>query len=267
LKRQTSLIEKNIVPHAEFEAAENRHLQAQARLAVAESQLQSASNQLLDAELKLSYTQVAASWPNEDSANENLDDFRYVGTRLVNEGQLVAPNSPLFDIVSLNPLLVEVDVIEKDYPKIHVGMEATISTEAFPTETFKGKVLRIAPVLSSDSRQARLELLVDNQDLKLKPGMYANVVFVFNEHENVWSVDVDTPFRKQDGYIIFVADKSTGTVKMINVELGLVENGMVELVGVPSIDGPVVVLGQHLLQDGQLFKVAGESDSSASPKM
>ncbi|MDR1487233.1 MAG: TolC family protein, partial [Deltaproteobacteria bacterium] len=104
LKRQTSLIEKNIVPHAEFEAAENRHLQAQARLAVAESQLQSASNQLLDAELKLSYTQVAASWPNGDSANENLDDFRYVGTRLVNEGQLVAPNSPLFDIVSLNPL-------------------------------------------------------------------------------------------------------------------------------------------------------------------
>lgn len=254
LRRQTSLTKKSIVTQSDFEAAENRRLQAVARLQVAESQLQSASNQLADAELRLSYTRVVASWPEA-----GLGGPRYVGSRLVDEGQLVTANTPLFELVSLDPLLVVVDVIEKDYPKFSVGMEARLSTEAFPGQTFTAKVLRVAPVLSSDSRQARLELEVANPSLLLKPGMYADVVFVFNERQNVWSVAEDVPFRRQDGFVIFEADSETGTVSQVRVNLGLVEDGRVELVDADPINKRVVTLGQHLLQDGQNFRVAGDN--------
>jgi RND family efflux transporter MFP subunit len=254
LRRQTSLTKKSIVTQSDFEAAENRRLQAVARLQVAESQLQSASNQLADAELRLSYTRVVASWPEA-----SLGGPRYVGSRLVDEGQLVTANTPLFELVSLDPLLVVVDVIEKDYPKFSVGMEARLSTEAFPGQTFTAKVLRVAPVLSSDSRQARLELEVANPSLLLKPGMYADVVFVFNERQNVWSVAEDVPFRRQDGFVIFEADSETGTVSQVRVNLGLVEDGRVELVDADPINKRVVTLGQHLLQDGQNFRVAGDN--------
>ena len=260
MRRQSSLTRKSIVTQSEFEAAQNKLLQAQARLDVAESQTQSARNQLADAELRLSYTKVAASWPESEGS---AADYRYVGARLVSEGQLVTANTPLYELVSIDPLLVEVDVIEKDYPKFYPGMEATLSTEAFPDQTFKAKVLRVAPVLSSDSRQARVELEVGNTDLRLKPGMYADVVFVFEERRDVWSVAEDVPFRRQDGYVVFVADPSTGTVTKVPVELGLLENGRVELKGVERIDGPVVVLGQHLLQDGQGYRVAGGVDSES----
>lgn len=254
LRRQTSLTKKSIVTQSDFEAAENRRLQAVARLQVAESQLQSASNQLADAELRLSYTRVVASWPEA-----GLGGPRYVGSRLADEGQLVTANTPLFELVSLDPLLVVVDVIEKDYPKFFVGMEARLSTEAFPGQTFTAKVLRVAPVLSSDSRQARLELEVANPSLLLKPGMYADVVFVFNERQNVWSVAEDVPFRRQDGFVIFEADSETGTVSQVRVNLGLVEDGRVELVDADPINKRVVTLGQHLLQDGQNFRVAGDN--------
>ncbi|MDR2368944.1 MAG: efflux RND transporter periplasmic adaptor subunit [Deltaproteobacteria bacterium] len=253
MRRQSSLTKKNIVTQSDFEAAQNKLLQAQARLDVAKSQLRSASNQLADADLRLSYTKVVASWPEQKPG-----ETRYVSSRLANEGQLVTANTPLFEVVSLDPLLVVVDVIEKDYPKFFPGMEATLSTEAFPGEIFTAKVLRVAPVLSNDSRQARLELEVSNPDLKLKPGMYADVVFVFNEHKGVWSVADDVPFRRQEGYVIFKADVSSGTVSQIPVTLGLNENGRVELIGVEPLEAPVVTLGQHLLQDGQPFKVADE---------
>ncbi|MDR2442911.1 MAG: efflux RND transporter periplasmic adaptor subunit [Deltaproteobacteria bacterium] len=262
MRRQSNLTKKSIVTQSEFEAVQNKLLQAKARVDVAESQLQSAGNQLADAQLKLSYTKITANWPQNDSVT---GDYRYVGSRLVSEGQLVTANTPLYELVSIDPLLVDVSVIEKDYPKFFPGMEATLSTEAFPGQTFTAKVLRVAPVLSSDSRQARLELEVANPDLKLKPGMYADVVFVFEEHKNVWSVAEDVPFRRVDGYVIFVADPQKETVTQVPVTLGLTENGFVELVGVEKIDGPIVILGQHLLQDGHGYKEAGAIGESTSP--
>jgi RND family efflux transporter MFP subunit len=259
MARQASLTQKSIVTQSEYEAAENRLLQAEARLDVAASQLESARNQLADAELRLSYTMVRASWPGGPAGG-----FRYVGQRLADAGTLVVANTPILELVSLDPLLVVVDVMEKDYPRIAPGMEAAIATEAYPGEAFVGRVARVAPVLSADSRQARVELEVANPGLRLKPGMFAEVLFVFEERPGAWSVAQDVPFRRHDGYVIFVADPLSRTVKERPVTLGIVEGDRVELVGSEPIGGPVVVLGQHLLTDGQPYLLPGEG-AAAEP--
>jgi len=254
MQRQSSLASKRIVPPAELETAENKLRQAEARLAVAESQLSAARSQLADAELKLSYTQVNADWPE--------DDHRYIGRRLVEEGGLVTANTPIFTLVSLDPLLVVVEVLEKDYPRLRVGQEADLRTEAWPGETFRARVARVAPVLSAETRQARVELEVGNPDQRLKPGMFAEVVFVFKEVENVWSVPLDVPLRRQEGFVIFVADPESKTVRLLPVTLGLVDGGRVELLDVPPLDRPVVFLGQHLLADGQAYHLAPSEEET-----
>jgi len=248
MNRQSSLAGKRIVPQAELETAENKLRQAEARRAVAESQLSAARSQLADADLKLSYTKVSAAWPE--------GDHRYIGRRLVDEGGLVTANTPILTLVSLAPLLVVVDVLEKDYPRLRVGQEADLRTEAWPGETFRARVARVAPVLSAETRQARVELEVANPDLRLKPGMFAEVAFVFREVENVWSVPLDVPFRRREGFVIFLADPENKTVRLLPVTLGLVDGGRVELVEAPPLDQPVVFLGQHLLSDGQGYKPA-----------
>ncbi len=256
MSRQSSLADKRIVSQSDFEATENKLRQAEARTRVAESQLEAARSQLADAALKLSYTQVSATWPEGGG--------RWVGERLVDEGDLVTANTPLLSVVSLDPLLVVVEVIEKDYPKIQPGQEAELRTEAWPGEVFRGRVVRVAPVLSASSRQARVELAVANPDRRLKPGMFAEVVFIFRELRDVWSVPQDVPFRRQEGFVIFVADPATKTVRLRPVTLGLVDNGRVELVGAAPIDGPVIFLGQHLLEDGQAYRLPDElSDAPA----
>lgn len=231
--------------------------QAQARLMLAESQLSVAESQLADAALRLSYTEINATWPEEGP--------RWIGERLADEGDLLTANTPFLSVVSLNPLLVVVEVIERDYPKIRNGQVAELRTEAFPGEVFTGRVVRVAPVLSANTRQARVELEVSNKDLRLKPGMFTEVRFIFKEVENVWSVPQDVPFQRAEGLVIFVADPDNGTVKLQTVELGLVEDGRVELVGSPPIDGPVVFLGQHLLEDGQAYSVPGGSYPGKAP--
>jgi RND family efflux transporter MFP subunit len=187
-----------------------------------------------------------------------------VGARLADTGALVAANTPILDVVSLDPLLVVVDVIEKDYPRISVGMEASVRAEAFPGRTFQATVKRVAPVLSASSRQARVELEVPNPGLKLKPGMYAEAVFTFDRREGVWSVAADVPYRKYDGHVIFVADPATGKVEERRVRLGIREGDRVELLDSGPIEGPVVTMGQHLLRDGQAYRVPGAEPVPAS---
>ncbi len=259
MARQSSLADKRIVTQADFEAAENKLRQAEARLLVAESQLEGAKSQLADAELRLSYTQVSAAWPEGGP--------RWVGERLANEGDLLTANTPIFTVVGLDPLLVVVEVMEKDYPKIKVGQEAELRTEAWPGEVFRGRVVRVAPVLSASTRQARVELEVANPDFRLKPGMFTEVAFIFKEIREVWSVPQDVPFRRREGFIIFVADPETRIVKLRPVTLGLIEDGRVELVATQPIDGPVVVLGQHLLEDGQAYRLpeVPEDGGAAQP--
>lgn len=259
MTRQQSLSEKSIITQSDFEATENRLSQAEARQGVAVSQLSGARSQLEDAELRLSYTQINAVWPEGGS--------RWVGERLVSEGDLLTANTPILTIVGLDQLLVVVEVIEKDYPKIRVGQEAELLTEAWPGEVFTGRVVRVAPILSASTRQARVELEVENKDLRLKPGMFAEVIFIFQEFKNVWSVPQDLPFRRQEGFVIFVADEANSTVKMQPVTLGLVEDGWVELVGSPPLAAPVVFLGQHLLDDGFIYREPGvEAKKSNKPE-
>lgn len=254
LARQASLADKRITPQSEYEAYQNKKAQAEARLMLAGSQLSVAQSQLADAALKLSYTEISATWPE--------DGPRWIGERLADEGDLLTANTPLLTVVSLDPLLVVVEVIERDYPKIRVGQVAELRTEAWPGEVFTGKVVRVAPVLSTNTRQARVELEVANPDLRLKPGMFTEVLFVFKEIQNVWSVPQDVPFRRREGFVIFVADPETSTVKLQPVDLGLVEDGRVELAGATPIEKPVVFLGQHLLDDGQAYSIPGAVDKN-----
>ncbi|MDR2350792.1 MAG: efflux RND transporter periplasmic adaptor subunit [Deltaproteobacteria bacterium] len=264
MARQKNLSSKNIVSRSEYETAENQLKQTEARLMISGSQLEAARNQLRDAELRLSYARVRASWPGDGEGETG--GYRYVGSRLVDAGALVTANTPLFEVVSLDPLLVVVDIIEKDYPKIFPGMEASVRTEAFAGETFKGSVKRVAPILSQDSRQARVEIEVANPGLRLKPGMYAEVIFVFNERRGVWSVNQDVPFRKNEGYVIFVANPETRTVTERRVELGLREGEKVELLDSGPIEGQIVSLGQHLLTDGQGYMLPGDNTRPASAR-
>ncbi len=61
-----------------------------------------------------------------------------------------------------------------------------------------------------------------------------------------------------------MADPETHTVKMLPVTLGLADRGRVELVDSPPIDGPVVFIGQHLLEDGQGYKLPEEAGEATA---
>ena len=86
------------------------------------------------------------------------------------------PNAPLMTVADLSMVWVTANVQEKDIHYVHDGDPATATFAAYPSETFRGKVLFVADVLDPDTRTAKVRIAINNEDGRLRPAMFATVV-------------------------------------------------------------------------------------------
>jgi len=251
MDRYRKLSDSGFVSDTQYDEALTQVLSAEAQLEVAQAQVTRAEAILQSVRIQLQYTQVRAAWSGDDSA-------RYVAERFVDEGDVVGTNDPMFRVVDLDPLLATVYVTEADYPNVHVGDPVEVRTDAYPGVTFSGEVIRIAPVFSATSRQALVELLLANPDLRLKPGMFIRADLTLERHENVLNIPQLAIIRRDNHNGIFLVDGGGETVRWVEVETGILEGDRVEILS-PEIAGRVVILGQQLLEDGTSITITNDT--------
>jgi HlyD family secretion protein len=121
-----------------------------------------------------------------------------ITTRIVDNGEMVAAGSPLFDIVDLDKLYLKVYVPEKEIGKIHLGLPAQIYTDAFPDQPFSAILRYIASGAEFTPKEVqtpdeRVKLvyavklyLNENPEHKLTPGLPADAVIRWQE-ESPWA--------------------------------------------------------------------------------
>ena len=241
-ERTKALRKKKIASESQLDAAESEFKTQQAKLKVATAQISQKEAALEMAKVRLSYARIKVT-------ENNNSGYKVVGERFVDEGAMLAPNTPIVSIIDIEKLIAAIHVIGRDYPKIQAGQEAVISTDAFPGCTFKGKVIRIAPILKEKSREARVEIEIPNVQKLLKPGMFVRVHIQFDVHDNATVVPVAALVKKNGNQGVFIADLKENKARFIPVTVGIV-NGIQAEVLSPVITGAVVTLGHHLLEDG-----------------
>jgi len=241
-ERTVALREKKIASESQLDAAESEYKTQQAKLQVANAQVSQKQAALNMAKVRLSYTRIRVP-PNHASQQ------RVVGERFVDEGSMLAPNTPIVSILDIGTLIGVINVIERDYPKIKPGLPAVINTDAFPGQTFSGKVIRIAPLLMEKAREARVEIEIPNQRMLLKPGMFVRVQMEFELHENATVIPQAAVVKRDGRQGVFVVDRQEKKARFIPVTLGIVNEARAEILK-PELTGEVVTLGQHLLEDG-----------------
>lgn len=118
----------------------------------------------------------AADIPSQELAIRS--PFRgYVIEKSVVAGQYVTPDQPLLSIADLSRIWVLVDVYEQDAGSIQIGQRATVRATAYPGRDFDGKIGFVYPQVSAQTRTLKARVELDNPDLILRPGMYAEVDF------------------------------------------------------------------------------------------
>ena len=88
-------------------------------------------------------------------------------------GELAPTDKQVFMVADLSRLWVEANLFEKDLGRVKIGAEAIITVDAYPGETFKGKLTYIAAVVDKETRTVQARVEVVNPDGRLKPEMFA----------------------------------------------------------------------------------------------
>lgn len=255
LARVKQLRDRGIASDAEYDAALTRANADKARLAMSEAQVKQARAALNSAKLRLDDTKVRVEWRGDDAS-------RIIAQRFVTEGSTLRPNEPVASVISADRLVAEVTVTERDYARINRGDTARIVAEALPGQRFTGTVTRVSPQFNEFSRQAEVELEVDNRDGRLKPGLYVTARFTFETAENAVTVPVEALVQRDDAEGVFtvVPGEPLPTARFVEVETGLREGSMVQIVS-PELSGRVVTLGQHLLETGTPLRITDVAQS------
>lgn len=171
-----------------------------------------------------------------------------------------APNTPVgkaavLSIVQIDRLKAMVALSEAYFPTIKVGMEPKVTSDIYPGTTFTGRIYRIHPTIDPTSRTFNVEVLIDNREGLLRPGMFSRVTLELGEEQALLlpSVAVLKMQGSNDRYLFVERD---GVAHRVAVTLGGRYNDNVEVISdVLEAGDRVIVNGQARLLDGMAVDV------------
>lgn len=248
LQRLDKLRERGVSSESQRDAAKADQLAKQAHVQVTTAQVTRARAELETSRIRLGYTEVTAGW-------RGGDDRRVVAERYVDEGETVSANAPLLRIVELDPVTAVFFVTERDYALLQPGQSAVLSTDAYPDASFQGRITRIAPVFRESTRQARVELRVDNPQLRLKPGMFVRATVVLERVQEATIVPELALATRGGRNGVFVLAADGQSVRWREVQVGIREGKRVQVMA-EDLATQVVTLGQQLLDDKSRVSIA-----------
>lgn len=122
-------------------------------------------------------------------ANTHMTIYAPIGGTVIHknalEGKYVKEGENLYQIADLSNLWVKADIYEYEMGWIKEGQTVEIASSAYPGEKFEGKIAFIDPYLNPKTRSVKVRVDVPNPQLKLKPGMYVNVLVRSEVHEGI----------------------------------------------------------------------------------
>lgn len=174
----------------------------------------------------------------------------FISARNYDAGDMYSMSSPIYVLEQILPVKLVINVSETDFRNVREGMTVNIAADAYPDETFTGKVTLIYPTIDPVTHTFKVEVDVANADKRLRPGMFARVSVDFGSESNV--VLPDNAVIKQAGagdrFVYIVREGST--VELVKIVPGIRMGNRYEVLSGVEQGDVVVVKGQSRLKSG-----------------
>jgi RND family efflux transporter MFP subunit len=251
-ERAQRLYRESAMSEQQYDSIKTQYEAAKAQVEQAEAALKSAKSQLDDAAVTTPITGI-------------------VGTRYYETGDMAAPSMPLVTIVQMDRVKTLFNATEEDLGKLKIKQEAVVQVKSYPEESFTGEVSKISPILDPLTRMAKIEVIINNPDHRLKPGMYARVTvttgvikntMVIPRHatiENTTLENIDGDDRVIKNYYVFVADSNRAIQKKLDVVY--INHEMLAVAAGIDVGDKVVIQGQNFLRDSTAIHIVNKEDS------
>jgi len=186
-----------------------------------------------------------------------------VTAKHIDEGNLIRAGDRIVTVAEMKTVKVIVAVAEKYSEKINVGMPAKIKVDALGERVFNAEVYSIYPALDEQTHTIQAEIRMDNDELLLKPGMFARVTLITKSKNDVIVIPRDVVLGgKIDEPYVYVIEEA-GDQKIAHKQIatvGIVQADKCEIVKGLKAGEMLVVNGMNYLADGISVEVVRIED-------
>jgi membrane fusion protein, multidrug efflux system len=243
VERSRNLFQRQLLPQQTLDDAEAKYQSAQAALDLARAQNNQSQARLDELRITLENTLITSP----------VNGF--VARRTADPGAFVSANAPIVEVVDIQRVRLVANIVEKDLKQIGVGDMARVEVDAFPGESFMGRIARLSPVLDPSTRTAPIEVEIANDQYRLKPGMYARVGIVTDSHPNALVVPTKAVVDASGTRGVYL---SVNNVAQFHpVKIGIEGNERTEILDGVSEGDRVVTTGAAGLRNGDPIILAG----------
>ena len=225
---------------------------------VTAAQLAVANLSLAKANLKLAQTNL-----RESMIISPIDGI--ITAKHIDEGNLVKAGDRIVTVADMKTVKVVVAVAEKYGAKVSVGMPARIKVDAYPERTFGANLYSVHPALDEQTHTIQAEIRIDNDQIFLKPGMFARVTLITRRKDEVVVISGDVILGgKIDRHYVYVAKDGVASKRF--VEVGISQADRVEIIDGLKAGESLVVNGMNYLTNGIGIEVVRIEDIGVSKK-
>ncbi len=253
LDRSKNLYDRQLIPKQTFDDTDANYEAAVAQLDLARAQFSQAQARLDELKINLANTTISSPVTG------------FIGKRALDAGAWVTPNSAFISVVDITTVRLVANIVEKDLRRISQGQKADVAVDAYPGETFDGRIAHVAPVLDPSTRTAQIEVEIANPTFRLKPGMYAKVSFLVENHPHTLVIPTDSLVDSNGTPGVFQPDGEGDTAAFRPVQVGLREKDQVEVMAGLNEGERVITTGAAALRQGDKIVVADSSAGGTGP--
>ncbi len=247
--RIKKLYSESAVSKSEYDAVKTQKEAAEAAVKQLTAGLKSAKEQLNDTNIKAPISGI-------------------ISARNFDLGDQTSSQVPAFTIVEMNKVKIYIDIVENQIALIQPGQKAFIRVTSYPDEVFEGTIVKVYPTLNPMTRSVKAEIVINNEDLRLKPGMYADVDIITERKENVPLIPSHSIIEKTNLEYIGgeVSNTRVMTEKFVyiiqndvafkrQIDTGFEEGSIIEVVNGIYVGDVIVTIGQYDLSDSTSVRV------------
>jgi membrane fusion protein (multidrug efflux system) len=176
-----------------------------------------------------------------------------VNERYVEVGEYVLPSTPVFDVISIDPVRVTVDIPERNVASLTLGEAVPFEIISQPDRIFTGTVAYVSSKAATDNNAFRMELKVPNPDGTLRPGMIASVQHCRSIRKNAITLPLEAIIPQKGDNVIYLVRDGHAVRQLVRIDAILKQEAL--LLSGASAGDVVVTRGNRMLTDGAKVKI------------
>lgn len=185
-----------------------------------------------------------------------------VGRVEIVEGARLGSSAPLMTLVDADPIRVRVEVLESESGLVERGRRARVRFAAYPDRTFEGRVETISPTVDPESKTLEVIVSLPNPDLRLKPGMFAQITLDAQVFEDRLLVPADAVLVRDDRPLVFLVEGDRA--QWVYIEAGLRSDEWVEVLDGVEPGDLVITDGHYTLAHDSLVRIVDDEGAGSA---